>query len=294
MLTPAHRGHLAMLGFSALVAGAFSLGRLSAPYIAPSALTLARFGLSAALVGGVAAGLGQQNLTRLWQAPWRWLVLGGLMGLYFVLMFEGLKLSPAVSMSTVFTLTPILSAGFGWMMMRQVTTGRMGFALAMGGAGALWVIFNGDLAALVNLDVGKGEALFFIGCVGHAAYTPLVRLLNRGETPMLSSMGTMLGGFVVLAIYAWRDVLATPWFTLPAIVWIALIYLSAAATGLTFVALQYAALRLPAAKVMAYTYLVPVWVICWELALGHAAPPVLILPGVGLIVLALALLLKET
>ena len=62
---------------------------------------------------------------------------------------------------------------------------------------------------------------------------------------------------------------------------------------MTFVLLQYAALRLPSAKVMAYTYLVPSWVILWEMALGRPAPPMAILGGVALTVLALVLLLKD-
>ena len=53
--TPAQSGHLAMLAFSALVAGSFSLGALAAPLISPAALTVARFGLAGALVG--AAGV---------------------------------------------------------------------------------------------------------------------------------------------------------------------------------------------------------------------------------------------
>jgi hypothetical protein len=52
-------------------------------------------------------------------------------------------------------------------------------------------------------------------------------------------------------------------------------------------------MRLPAAKVMAYTYLTPSWVLCWEAALGKPLPPVLILAGIALTVLALVLLLKE-
>jgi hypothetical protein len=41
----------------------------------------------------------------------------------------------------------------------------------------------------------------------------------------------------------------------------------AATAGSTAYLVHIAALRLPAAKVMAYTYLVPSWVILWELAL---------------------------
>ncbi|MGL6210802.1 MAG: EamA family transporter, partial [Paracoccaceae bacterium] len=66
-----------------------------------------------------------------------------------------------------------------------------------------------------------------------------------------------------------------------------------AASAATFVLLQYATLRLPAAKVMAYTYLVPAWVILWEIALHSATPPALVLVGVALTAFALWLLLKD-
>jgi drug/metabolite transporter (DMT)-like permease len=65
------------------------------------------------------------------------------------------------------------------------------------------------------------------------------------------------------------------------------------ASAATFVLLQFATLRLPSAKVMAYTYLTPSWVICWEIALGRPVPSALLLVGVGLTCVALALLLRD-
>jgi hypothetical protein len=44
---------------------------------------------------------------------------------------------------------------------------------------------------------------------------------------------------------------------------------------------------------MAYTYLVPSWVILWELALHGGLPPALVAVGVGLTIAALLLLLKD-
>lgn len=289
----ARRGHLAMLAFSALVAGSFSLGRLAAPLIAPEAMTAARFVLSALVVGALALASCKAPGRAALAAPWRYAVLGGLMGAYFILMFEGLKVAGAVSMSAVFTLTPVMAAGFGWVLLRQVTTPRMALALALGAAGALWVIFRADLGALLAFSIGPGERLFFLGCAAHALYTPMVRRLNRGEPAVIFATGTMLGGAVVAGIWGWRDVAATDWAALPALVWVCLVYVALAATGATFVLVQYASLRLPSAKVMAYTYLVPAWVILWELALGHGAPRALVLPGIGLTVLALLILLKE-
>ncbi|WP_240790264.1 DMT family transporter [Rhodobacter sp. SY28-1] len=286
------RGHLAMLAFSALVAGSFSLGVLAAPFIDPGAVTAVRFVLAGALVGAAAVlttGIPRQA----WAAPWRYLVLGGLMGTYFVLMFEGLKTAAPVSAAAVFTLTPVMAAGFGWLFLRQRLTGRMALALAVGGAGALWVIFRADLGALMAFQVGRGEAIYFVGCVAHAAYAPLIRKLNRGEPAVVFTFGMMVAGTVLLALYAWPALVATDWAALPWIVWVTLVYVAVAASAMTFVLLQYASLRLPAAKVMAYTYLVPSWVALWEIVLHGLVQPGLVLVGVAMTVLALGLLLKE-
>lgn len=291
-LTPAQRGHLAMFAFSALVAGSFSLGARAAPHIGAAALTVPRFALAGALVG--AAAFLTTRVTRAhFRAPWRYVVLAALMGAYFVLMFEGLKTAAPVAAAAVFTLTPLLAAGFGWMLLRQITTPRMALALGLGAGGALWVIFRGDAAALLRLDIGRGEAVYFAGCIAHALYTPMVRRLNRGEPAVVFTFGMMLAGTLLLAVYGWPEMRATDWAALPAIVWVCLIYVAVAASAMTFVLLQYAALRLPASKVMAYTYLVPSWVLLWEIALGAALPAPRVLPGVALTVLALALLLKD-
>ncbi|MBH1974509.1 MAG: DMT family transporter [Rhodobacteraceae bacterium] len=281
-----------MLLFSALVAGSFSLGAMAAPYVSPSALTVLRFAIAAVLVGAVAAatvGIPRSS----WRAPWRYGVLGGLLACYFVLMFWGLQTASAVPTSAVFTMTPLMAAGFGWLTLRQITTARMAVALTIGAVGSLWVIFRGDMGALMRLEVGRGEVIYFFGCVAHAIYAPMVRKLNRGEPAVVFTFGVLLAGFVMLSLTGARAVVETDWQAMPGIVWICLIYVSVVASAMTFVLLQYAALRLPSAKVMAYTYLVPSWVILWEISLGRTAPPLIVLGGVALTVVALVLLLKE-
>ena len=44
---------------------------------------------------------------------------------------------------------------------------------------------------------------------------------------------------------------------------------------------------------MAYTYLVPTWVILWQVALGHGTPPLVVGVGIALTVVALWLLLHQ-
>jgi drug/metabolite transporter (DMT)-like permease len=291
-LAPRQAGHLAMLAFSALVAGSFSLGAMAAPLIDPAALTVPRFALAGALVGAAAVASGKIDRKAL-AAPWRYVVLGGLLAIYFVLMFEGLKTAAPVSAAAVFTLTPLMAAGFGWVVLRQKVTARMALALTIGAAGAVWVIFRGDLASAMRLQIGRGEWIYLWGCAAHALYAPMIRRLNRGEPAVVFTFGMMVAGFLLLCLYGWRAVMTTDWANLPAIVWICLIYVSVAASALSFVLVQFATLRLPAAKVMAYTYLVPSWVLLWEIALGRPVPPAVVLVGVVLTIGALGLLLKD-
>jgi drug/metabolite transporter (DMT)-like permease len=208
-------------------------------------------------------------------------------------MFEGLKTAPAVSASAVFTLTPLMSAGVGFLLLRQVTTARMALALVLGGIGALWVIFRGSLDAALALEVGRGEAIYFFGCIAHALYTPLLARLRRDEPPFAYVFGILTGCALVLTALGAREIAATDWRSLPPVVWITLVYVALFASAATVTLISFAAARLPAAKVMAYTYLVPSWVILWELALGHGAPGWTPLAGVALTALALALLLRD-
>ena len=77
---------------------------------------------------------------------------------------------------------------------------------------------------------------------------------------------------------------------MPPIVWVTAVYISVFASALTFFLMRYGALRLPAAKVMAYGYVIPTVVIVLEGLSGHGwvEPPVLL--GVAATVVALLML----
>jgi drug/metabolite transporter (DMT)-like permease len=281
-----------MLLFSALVAGSFSLGHMIANEITPAALTALRFVIAAMILGVLVwrtCGVSRDDLV----APWRYLLLGGLMGAYFILMFEGLKTASAVSVSAVFTLTPALSAVFGYILLSQLVTSRIVVALGIGVVGALWVIFRADFNLILALDIGRGEGIYFLGCIAHAIYTPLVRKLNRGQSPVVLTFGTILGALVLALVYGFGDLIAMDYEGLRPIVWVTLIYLGVLASALSFLLIQYSTLHLPSSKVMAYTYLTPSWVILWELALRHPLPPLMVWLGVVATILALCLLLRD-
>jgi drug/metabolite transporter (DMT)-like permease len=206
-------------------------------------------------------------------------------------MFVALRLTDPVSTAAVFTLTPLMSAVFAWFLLRQVTTPRIALSLAIAGLGAIWVIFRADLDRILAFDLGTGEAVFLVGCAFHAFYTPLVRRLNRGEPVVVFTFGTIVAGAVLLGLAGAPAMLATDWAALPGIVWVTIAYLAVFATVLSFLIVQYATLRLPSSKVMAYGYLVPSFVILWEGLGGRGWVSPLVLLGAAATVLGLVILL---
>lgn len=282
-------GHLAMLLFAALIAGSFSLGHKAAPYIGASALNAIRFAIATAVMASLLL-LIRRNAFAMPDALWRFGILGGLMAIYFVLMFLALKITDPVSTGAVFTLIPLMSAGFGWIFLRQQTSPTVLLALLVGAAGAVWVIFRGDMDAILSFDIGRGEAIFFFGCMAHAAYAPLVRRLNRGEPVLQFTVFTLASSTIWLALAGAGEIAATDFLALPLLVWVAILYLAFFTTAGTFFLLQFASLRLPAAKVLAYGYLTPSFIILLEGFSGHGWVTPAVALGALLTAAALAVL----
>lgn len=286
------RGHLAMILFAALISGSFSLGSMAMPHVGAAALNTVRL-LMAAVVMAIVTLVLFRRLPMPSVAPWRFAILGFLMGAYFVAMFTALKYTSPVSTSAVFTLIPMMSAGFGYLFLRQTVRPVVIVSLLIAGCGSIWVIFRGDFNAIMAFDIGFGEYIFFLGCVCHAAYAPLVKKFSWGEPVVLTTFWTSIGAFLAVALYGAREVISTEWTSLPLIVWISIGYLAVFTSAGTFFLVQFASLRLPASKVLSYGYLIPVFVILYEGLLGHGWTSLAVLAGavvtvLGLVVVAFA------
>jgi drug/metabolite transporter (DMT)-like permease len=208
-------------------------------------------------------------------------------------MFEGLKTATPVSAAAVFTLTPAITAVFAWFILGQVTSRWSISALVVGAMGAVLVIFQGDVDALKAFDVGRGEQIYFVGCVSHALFLPLLRKFNRGEPVIVATLAMIVAGSSYLLAFGIGDLLATDFGALPMLFWIALAYLAVFASAATVFLLQYGAMNLPSANVMAYTYLTPIWVMFVEMAFGDVMPRPLVWLGIGATIMALLMLLRR-
>ena len=282
--------HLAMVGYAVLIACAFSFGKIAAPHLDPVVLNAIRFVAATILMGGFLFLQPNSRRRRVPEALWRFLLLGGLMAAYFIFMFMALRITDPVSTSAVFTLVPLMAAVFGYVILAQRVRRIVWLSLCISAVGALWVIFRADFGRLIAFDVGKGEALFFFGCVCQAIYSPLVRKLNRGEGTLEFTVWTIAGCTVSLLIFAAPKLMHMTWSGLGWPVWLSIAYLIVGATAASFFLLQYASMRLPAAKVFPYTYLIPTFVILLEAALGNGWAPMPVFTGAIVTVIGLVIL----
>lgn len=285
-------GHMAMMCFAALVAGSFSFGALIGDQLSALVVTALRFVLTAALLGALAWPALVRGEWRV-KTPWRYVALGASPALYFMLMFEALKTTSPVSLAVLFTLTPLVTGIFGYVLLGQGVSRRVLLGLLIGGLGAIWVIFRGDLSLLLAFHIGRGELIFLVGMVCYALYAPLVRKLKREEPQVVFTFAVTLGALLVTLPFAARDLIETDYSGVALQVWLVICYLAVFASAATFSLIQFATLRLPSVKVMAHTYLIPSWVIVWELVLGRGVPLGPEMIGVALTVMALGLLLKS-
>lgn len=285
-------GHLAMLLFSLIVAASFSFGKIIANDIDPIVLTAARFAL-ASLILAIALSLGGRLKLSHYGQPWRYGILGGLFLFYFVLMFEALKTASPVSMTAIFTMMPLAAALLDWLIFKRNSTWLVWGALLWGAVGALWVVFDASWSAFVTLSIGYGEVLFFIGTMLHAVYAVLLPRLRRGEPVYATTLGVSTAATLMLVVMFWPRIVATNWVDVSVYVWLVLMYLAVMATVGTFSLITIAASRLSSAKVTAYTYLTPFWVVVLESLLGNGLPGTLVLMGGVPIAAALFLLFVE-
>ena len=289
-------GHIAMLAFSLLVSLSFVLGVIVADAINPIAITGARL-LLAALILLIFMSLTNSLLTsrnwHLFKNPKNYAFLSILISVYFITMFEGLKTSSAISMSAVFTLTPLLTGIFSHLLAYQLLTRKVFFAVVVGAIGSIWVIFQGSLENVLEMNIGTGELIFFVGCIAHSLYAVYIPILNRGESSLVQTFGVLIISSIFVCILGIKPISETDWLNLPMIAIFTILYLAIFATAITFFLIQFSAQRIKGVKVMSYTYAVPFWVSLASGLILNTWPSIQTLCGGVLIGMALYLLLQD-
>jgi len=274
-----------------LVATSFPLGAAITNEMDSLVLTFLRFALAALLFAPFVAwryGIAMPSIRDLA----RYSILSACLVGFFWGMFTALQTTSALNTATIFALTPVITAGVSALLLKERLNKASRIALPAGIIGAVWVIFRGDPAALLSLNLGLGDGIFFMGTVAMGFYGPLVKYFHRGEPMAQITFWTLVSGAVWLLILSAPRLLEVEWSAVPIEVYGGIAYLSVFTTLVTFFVFQWSATVIGPTKVMSYTYLNPALVIVIAVVLGQEVPPLAIIPGL-LLIFAATLILQR-
>ena len=202
-------------------------------------------------------------------------------------MFESLKETSPLNTSTIYTTLPLMTMLLGRLVGEPIRSRQLG-VLALSMAATLWVIFRGDVHRMLAFQISRGDWLFFAGTGCLAVYMLSMKKLQRDESKVCFTFYSLLIATLALLVAAvWRN------GSLPypdAGVWLGIAYLAGPSTAATFWILQYTTPRLGPSRVVAYTFLTPSIVAALEWGLALSAPQWVVLPGIGVTLLAVWLL----
>ena len=267
------------------IATIFSVGDEIADSMPASVLMTLRFGAAALLFAPYILwrhGIRWPGLSGLW----RYGLLSLLSTIFFWSMFEGLKYTDSLNTSAISTSIPGFTAIYGAILMRERLGRYRSAALLLGLLGTLWVIFRGDPERLFALELNKGDALFFGGCISMGLYAALIPKLHRGEPVAVMSFWIMVMVAAMFTIVANVEFADIAWERIEDSVWGSLAWLAIGPTMLTFFMIQSTSLVIGATRVQSYSYLIPAFVLVFDWALGRGLPTAMTIPGIIVVLLA--------
>ena len=285
--------HCLMLMASVIVSSSFTVGAAITHGLEPSVLLLVRYVVAVLCLAPVLLynhGLAMPTARQLGGYS---LISASTVG-FFWCMFEALRYTDALNTSVIFTLVPGISGIYSAVFLKERLGSNRLWALFFGMAGALWVIFRGDLNRLLGLQVNYGDLLFLAGCFMMAAYTPLVKRLHQQESMVVMTFWVLATGVGWLLILSFGGLGEVNWQGVEIKVWAGIVYLAIFSTIITFYLTHIATLYLGPTRVMAYSYFYPAFVLAINWGFGKGLPPAIILPGVAIVTLATVVLQRES
>jgi len=280
--------HLLMVVSAALVSTSFVVGAAITDQLDPAVLTLLRFVIATMVFAPLIYC--RYGATFSFDLFWRCSIISSCLVVFFWCMFFSLRYTTPLNTSVIFTLVPSIAWFYGFFLVAERLTRGKIMALFCGMVGAIWVIFKGDLSVLLAMQWNKGDLIFLAGGFAIGLYTPLVKLLHRGEPMAVMTFWVLFSGSCWLILFNGYKLPQVGWTDIPAIVWFGICYLAVFTTVITFFLTQYAITFLGSTRVMAYSYLYPGMVLMINLVQGHGLPSLSVLPGIAIVLTSMVIL----
>jgi drug/metabolite transporter (DMT)-like permease len=283
--------HFLMVVCATLVSTSFTVGAAITAELDPGVLTLIRFSLAACIFGPWVYY--KYGFCFSWSFLLRCSQISACLVVFFWCMFSSMRYTTPLNTSVIFALVPSISGGYSLILIGERLSKERLLALFCGMVGVIWVIFKGDFSLLLSTQWNRGDLIFLAGCFAMGLYTPLIKLLHRGESMAVMTFWVLVTGVFWLLLFSGNQLTTINLTAVPLFAWLGILYLAIFTTIITFFLTQYSGPYLGPTRVMAYSYLYPGLVLLIDLALGHDQPPLIVIPGI-LVILAATFILQRS
>ncbi|WP_345335643.1 DMT family transporter [Ferrimonas pelagia] len=286
------KAHLGVFIATLLVAGSFLVSARLAETINPVSLTLLRFVLAALCLAPWVLSRRVYRSAILPTLP-RAALISLFYALYFIGFFEALKSTTTLNTGTLYTLVPFVTGLLAWVAFGQAMPKRQWLIYLLGALGTVWVVFGGDLNALLAFELNPGDRLFMLAALSMCCYSISMKKLYRNDAVLVLSFCTLLSGALWMALALLLSGQPLQWAQLTAGDWLNMGYLAVPATLVTAYLFQKNTLVLGPKRVMAYIYLNPALVAAMVWLFLGTRIPLAVLPGIALSAVATILLQRQ-
>ncbi len=277
--------HLKLLAAAIFWGATPTIGRVLAAYQAPLVVVCGRFLVAAAFLL-VFAWLGRQFARVPRRTWWRFAALGvtGIV-LHNALMFKGLESTTASTTSIILALIAIQVVILDVLFYRRLPDAATTAGVVIGFLGTAYVITGGELTALFDIGLGRGELLIFGSGLAWAVYSVLGRDLLQHYSPLLVTTYATVAGVVMMLPFLFERPQVTLAIAADPAALALIAFLGYLGSALAFLWYYQAVVTLGTVGAALYINLVPVFgVLSAALFLGEPLDPALI--GGGALVLA--------
>ena len=279
------KNHLLVLLATVLVAGSFIVSENLAGVINPLSLTLLRFAGAALILSPLIVYKKEWRVKVLPTLP-RGMVIGFFFAAFFIGLFEALNTTTALNTSTLYTLVPLGTVLLSTAVLKDRINHKIFLIYIFGAIGTIWVVFQGDISALLAFSLNEGDFIFLLASLSMCCYSVLMKYLYRDDDMVVLVFCTLLGGsfWLVVALLFLNKPLE--WNLITSEDTINIAYLILASTLLTMYLYQRATVFLGPSSVNTYIFLNPALVAVLLFFVHGSVPKIAIIPGVLISILA--------
>lgn len=260
--------YIKLIGVAMFWGGTFIAGRLIAHQIPPELAALGRFFVATLLLLFITTKK-EGKLPHLTLPQCLLTLAMGATGiaLYNILFFNALSHVEAGRTALFVSFSPVVTAIAASIIYREKLSAINWVGIAVALIGVLTIISRGNLIDLMqhfSQSVGIGEISMAGAVMGWIAYTLLGRKILTSLSPLAATTYAALWGFILLALYALKDIhqhITTNWNIT---VISAILYLGILGTAVGFVWYYEGIKKLGAAKTVIFNNLVPLFAVIFS------------------------------